>query len=73
MTFDELLSLAKRGALVEWNQSKKVEYIFKGHRGAQNICARNVLTKIIHPIHPKKFYFCRELPKNEVIRYGQLL
>lgn len=73
MTHNDLLALAKRRVLVEWHPSKKVELIFKGYKGAENICARNVVTGIIHPIYPRREYRCKEIGGNQLVALGQLL
>jgi len=73
MTPEELLTVARRRGIVVWDRSQKVEMLFKGHKGAKNICARNIITGIVHPIIPRPHFFCREIMPTERVRLGQLL
>lgn len=73
MTHDELLAVALRRGIVVWERSQKVETLFKGRKGAKNVCARNIITGEVHPIFPRTNHFCRELAGSEMIRGHQLL
>jgi len=73
LTPDELLTVAKRRGIVVWDRSQKVEMLFKGHKGAKNICAVNIITGIVHPIYPRPHFCCREVMATEKVRLGQLL
>lgn len=72
MTRLEFRHAAKRGALVEWERSGMVEWLYMTHK-TKAVYALNLLTRKAHLIIPSKMLNCRVMELSESVRLFQLL
>lgn len=71
MTYEELRQVAKRHGLVQWSRSGRIEQLFIKYG---DVIARHTVTLRKHIIWPRnKDYYCREVPLEENVRFGDLL